>query len=101
APPAGGGGVAPRPPGAPPRLDMPLLDAMMTQRAVRRVLPDPVDDAVVLKCIELALRAPTGANGQNWEFVVVKDARAKEKLAKRYRQAWSIYYRAVIRRVAA
>ena len=33
------------------RLDMPLLDAMMTQRAVRRVLPDPVDDAVVLKCI--------------------------------------------------
>ena len=83
------------------RLDMPLLDAMMTQRAVRRVLPDPVDDAVVLKCIELALRAPTGANGQNWEFVVVKDARVKEKLAKRYRQAWSIYYRAVIRRVAA
>ena len=33
------------------RLDMPLLEAMMTQRAVRRVLPDPVDDAVVLKCI--------------------------------------------------
>ena len=45
-------------------LNMPLLEAMMTQRAVRRVHPDPVDDAVVLKCIELALRAPTGANGQ-------------------------------------
>lgn len=45
------------------RLNMPLLDAMMTQRAVRRVLPDPVDDAIVLKCIELALRAPTGSNG--------------------------------------
>lgn len=83
------------------RLDMPLLDAMMTQRAVRRVLSDPVDDAVVLKCIELALRAPTGANGQNWEFIVVKDRRVKEKLAKRYRQAWRIYYRAIIRRVAA
>ncbi|MET0705208.1 MAG: nitroreductase family protein [Mycobacterium sp.] len=72
------------------RLDMPLLEAMMTQRAVRRVLPDPVDDAVVLKCIELALRAPTGSNGQNWEFVVVKDRRTKEKLAKRYRQAWVV-----------
>jgi nitroreductase len=83
------------------RLDMPLLEAMMTQRAVRRVLPDPVDDAVVLKCIELALRAPTGANGQNWEFIVVKDRRVKEKLAKRYRLAWKIYYGAVIRRVAA
>ena len=83
------------------RLDMPLLDAMMTQRAVRRVHPDPVDDAVVLKCIELALRAPTGSNGQNWEFIIVKDGRIKKKLAKRYRQAWSIYYRTVIRRGAA
>lgn len=73
------------------RLDMPLIDAMMTQRAVRRVLPDPVDDAVVLKCIELALRAPTGSNGQNWEFIVVKDQAVKDQLGKRYRQAWSLY----------
>jgi len=82
------------------RLDMPLLDAMMTQRAVRRVLPDPVDDAIVLKCIELALRAPTGSNGQNWEFVVVKDRRVKEKLGRRYRQGWSLYG-GIARRVAA
>lgn len=73
------------------RLDMPLLEAMMTQRAVRRVLPDPVDDAVVLKCIELALKAPTGSNGQNWEFVVVKDRAVKEQFAARYRQAWTLY----------
>ena len=67
------------------RLEMPLVEAMMTQRAIRRVLPDPVDDEIVLKCIELALRAPTGANGQNWEFIIVKDRRIKEKLARRYR----------------
>ena len=83
------------------RLNMPLLEAMMSQRAVRRVLPDPVDDAVVLKCIELALRAPTGANGQNWEFIVVKDRHVKEKLARRYRQAWKLYHGAIIGRVAA
>ncbi len=82
------------------RLDMPLIDAMMTQRAVRRVLSDPVDDAVVQKCIELALRAPTGANGQNWEFIVVRDPHIKEKLAKRYRVAWRLYHWAVIRRKA-
>lgn len=82
-------------------LDMPLVDAMMTQRAVRRVLSDPVDDAMVLKCIELALRAPTGANGQNWEFIIVKDRRVKEKLARRYRLAWRIYRRTVIRHVAS
>ncbi|WP_445170351.1 nitroreductase family protein [Mycolicibacterium sp. Dal123E01] len=72
-------------------LNMPLLDAMMTQRAVRRVKPDPVDDAIVLKCIELALRAPTGSNGQNWEFIVVKDQKVKDQLAKRYRQPWTFY----------
>ncbi|SBS75406.1 Nitroreductase [uncultured Mycobacterium sp.] len=72
-------------------LSMPLLDAMMTQRAIRRVKPDPVDDAIVAKCIELGLRAPTGSNGQNWEFIVVKDQRVKDKLGKRYRQGWSLY----------
>jgi nitroreductase len=82
-------------------LNMPLQDAMMTQRALRRVLPDPVDDALVLKCIELALHAPTGANGQNWEFIVVKDRRLKQKLAKRYRQGWKVQYGVIIRRAVA
>lgn len=73
------------------RMSMSLVDAMETQRAVRKVLPDPVDPELVLRCIELALRAPTGSNGQNWEFVVVTDRAKKAALARRYRQAWRIY----------
>jgi nitroreductase len=73
------------------RLSMPLLDAMVTQRAVRRVKPDPVDERIVLRCIEVALEAPTGSNGQNWEFVVVTDAEAKAALARQYRRVWSVY----------
>jgi len=46
---------------------------MRTQRAIRRLKPDPVDDALVLRLIELALKAPTASNAQNWEFVMVKD----------------------------
>ena len=76
-----------------PRLDMPLREAMETQRAVRRVLPDPVDDAILLRCLELATKAPTGSNAQNWEFVVVKDVGVKQRLAHQYRQAWSVYGR--------
>jgi len=72
-------------------LDMPLREAMLTQRAVRRLLPDPVDDAVVLRCIELALKAPTGSNGQNWEWLVVKDRARKERIARRYRESWRLY----------
>ena len=50
---------------------MPLSEAMDTQRAIRRLKTDPVDDEVILQLIELALRAPTGSNAQRWEFIVV------------------------------
>jgi nitroreductase len=72
-------------------LRMPLVEAMTTQRAIRRLKPDPVDAEIVLRCIELALKAPTGSNGQNWEFVIVEDRATKAALANRYRQAWSLY----------
>jgi nitroreductase len=75
-------------------LQMPLERAMLTQRAVRRVRPDDVEDAIVLRCVELALRAPTGSNGQNWEFVVVRDRATKERIGAQYQRAWSIYGRA-------
>src|SRR6266536_2487596 len=72
-------------------LDMPLGEAMSTQRAIRRLKPDPVDDDVILRCIELALKAPTGGNMQTWEWVLVRDPKVKAKLARLYRQSWSVY----------
>lgn len=73
------------------RLAMPLLEAVTTQRAVRRVLPDPVAPAVVRRCIELALEGPTGSNGQNWEFVVVTDPVTKGRLQRQYRRIFRLY----------
>ena len=64
---------------------------MRTQRAIRRLKPDPVDDALVLHLIELALKAPSGSNQQNWEWIVVKDRAVKERLGALNRRAWSIY----------
>jgi len=72
-------------------LAMPLEEAMRTQRAIRRLKPDPVDDALVLHLIELALRAPSGSNAQNWHFVVVKDPAVKARLGRLNRQAWRLY----------
>jgi nitroreductase len=74
-----------------PRFDMPLEEVLTTQRAVRRLKPDPVDDALVLRLIELAQKAPTGSNAQNWEFVVVKGRAVVAQLAQRNRQAWRLY----------
>jgi len=74
-------------------LTMPLEEAMRTQRALRRLRPDPVDDALVLRLIELALKAPTGRNAQHWEFVLVKDRAVKARLARLYRMSWGLYGR--------
>jgi nitroreductase len=72
-------------------LTMPIEEAMRTQRAIRRLKPDPVDDALVLHLIELALRAPTGSNAQNWEFIVVKDRAVKARLGALNRRAFALY----------
>ena len=79
----------------PDRLDfgMPLSEAMETQRAIRRLKPDPVDDEVVLRLIGLALRAPTASNAQGWEFIVVRDPTIKKGLARLNRQVWQLYAR--------
>lgn len=74
-------------------LAMPLAEAMETQRAIRRLRPDPVDDETVKRCLELAVRAPTGGNLQGWEFVVVRDPDVKHQLARLNRQSWSVFKR--------
>src|SRR5215831_18739617 len=80
-------------------LDMSLEEAMRTQRAIRRLKPDPVDDGLVLRLIELALKAPTGSNAQNWDFIMVKDRAVKEKLGRLNRGAFRLYG-AIARRAA-
>lgn len=75
----------------PSPFSMPLADAMRTQRAIRRLKPDPVDDALVLELIELALRAPSGSNQQNWEWIVVKDRDVKARLGALNNAAWNLY----------
>ena len=74
-------------------LEMPLVDAMETQRSVRRLRTDAVDDDTILRVIELATKAPTSGGEQRWEFVVVRDPDVKHQLARLNRQAWSVYRR--------
>jgi nitroreductase len=79
-------------------LQMPLAETMRTQRAVRRLRSDPVEDDLVLELLGLAVKAPTGGNTQGWEFVIVRDAGVKHQLARLNRQAWSVYRRLAKRR---
>lgn len=67
---------------------MDLYDAMSTQRAVRRLRPDPVPDDVLARVLRAATWAPTGANQQPWRIVVVTDPAVKQGLADLYRPEW-------------
>lgn len=75
---------------------------MRTQRAIRRIKSDPVDDSLVLHLLELAMKAPTGSNAQNWEFIVVKDRKVVARLGQLNRRAikfgGALYKRTLVRR---
>lgn len=83
-------------------LAMSLEEAMRTQRAIRRIKSDPVDDSLVLHLLELAMKAPTGSNAQNWEFIVVKDRKVVARLGQLNRRAikfgGALYKRTLVRR---
>lgn len=81
-------------------LGMPLVEAMQTQRAVRRLHTDPVPHDLLLRLLELSLKAPTSSNSQDWSYVVVEDRAQKARLGRLYR----VLYRAfspVVERGAA
>ncbi|MBG0841408.1 nitroreductase family protein [Ectopseudomonas toyotomiensis] len=44
-----------------------------SRRAVRRFTPEPVPDAVIRDCLELAVLAPNSCNLQPWSFQVIRD----------------------------
>jgi len=64
-----------------------LLEIIKTRRSVRRFKPTNVPDKMINSLIDSARHAPSADNIQPWEFVIVKDKRIKEQLAKTH--AWS------------
>ena len=60
---------------------MDVIDLIKSRRSVRKLKPDPVPDEVVMKLLEAARWAPSWANTQCWEFIVVKDPKVKAELS--------------------
>lgn len=63
---------------------MDLLEAIYSQRAMRRLRPDPVPDELIWRILDAATRAPNGANLQPWRFMVLKDPEVKKKIQELY-----------------
>jgi nitroreductase len=74
------------------RLQMPLSDAMETQRAVRRLdTTRPVDHDLLLRLLEVSLKAPTSSNTQDWTYVVVEDPEQKARIGAVYRRLYRLF----------
>jgi nitroreductase len=75
-------------------MDIAAIDHLLTTtRSVRKRLDlsRSVEPAVLERCIEIALQAPTGSNSQGWHFIVVTDAAKRAALADLYRRAFDGY----------
>ena len=73
----------------PAELDMPLGEAMFTQRAIRRLDPDrPISDDDLRLLVDAASKAPTGGNFQPVRMLVVRDRDAIERFGELYHEAW-------------
>jgi nitroreductase len=68
--------------------NMPLFDAIYSQRAIRHFSAQPVSDEAVETMLNAAIHAPSGGNRQPWRFVVMWDAALKRQLGQWYLAAW-------------
>jgi 5,6-dimethylbenzimidazole synthase len=59
---------------------MELWDAIRNRRSCRKFSPQPVKDENLRKIIEAATWAPSPANNQPWEFVILTDQEMKGRL---------------------
>ena len=68
-------------------------ELLTTTRSVRKRLDltRPVPLELIRECLEVALQAPSGSNGQTWHWIVVTDAEKRAALADYYQQSWKAY----------
>jgi len=73
----------------PANLNMPVGEAMFSQRAIRRLQHDkPVSDEDIKTILDAASKAPNGGNSQPGRFLVVKDKKLIKEFGKLYHEAW-------------
>lgn len=75
-----------------------LLALLKERRSIRAFSEAPVDEELVGKVIEAARWAPSGANSQPWEFVVVREQATKDTIAAIVRDYLPLAHKAELTR---
>ncbi len=63
-----------------------FLTLVKKRRSIRRWKPDPISDETINKILEAARWSMSGANGQPWELVVIRNQDTKNKLAEIFKE---------------
>ncbi|MBI2830441.1 MAG: nitroreductase family protein [Chloroflexi bacterium] len=58
-----------------------LLELVKKRRSIRKFRSEPIPDEYIDKIIEAARWAPSGANSQPWEFIVVRKQELRDEIA--------------------
>lgn len=73
----------------PPRkLDMGIGEAMFTQRAIRKLKPDPISDEDLETVLDAASKAPNSGNEQPVRFLVIRSRAKIREFGKLYHESW-------------
>jgi nitroreductase len=61
---------------------MDVVDAIRTRKSIRRFKPDEIPDDVLSDVLDAFRMAPSWANTQCWELIVIRDVETKEKISE-------------------
>lgn len=74
--------------GPPENLTMSIGKAMFTQRAIRKLKPDPISDEDLKAVLDAASKAPNSGNEQQPRFLVIRDRGKIREFGKFYHESW-------------
>ena len=63
---------------------MEVLEAIRTRRSIRHFKPEPVPPELIEKLLEAGRWAPSSANSQPWEFIVIADPEIKNRISRSF-----------------
>ncbi len=57
------------------------MNEIFKRRSVRKFTDQPIDDQLIKKILAAGMAAPSAGNEQPWQFIVLKDRQALQKLS--------------------
>jgi nitroreductase len=67
-----------------------VWEVLSTARTIRRFTDEPVDDAVLARCLRAATWGPSGANAQAWHFIVLRSPEMRVVVAEAAARALAV-----------